>query len=906
MHHTNMADPRRIDTHLHVARDQARQNFLRNFGGKVELVHRMALADRSVWLKKGFRNFSAGEGGRIFGISATDNSSMIVETRGGARIGTIPLADLHVGGTDDEHTPIPAEGRMCVVNQNWNDPSQPHKHLKKGQYGRILAFSKDYMTVNVHWDHNDEEIQVPAIIIDTLAREDMGGHIARSRSLCVDPRTGKPDLRVQRHQPCVVLAVSPQCARVSLKFNNSDDDVVTWPSFYVQFGAKPDREPSLRVTNISVSEKVNKPDDIQAPTPTTVFKYQLEHLLTTIYVNRHNIHALSEAHMITIDTPQKRKKLANAAYEGLMKADPNTLRVFAQPNGFTLSDLTRCGIEVKTSNYTAGLYFRVHEKFRDGDFANVRGGFLYVGSTGVMQTRNTSHTNDANNPDSAGYNSRHYRAARAAKKTTVKQFLHLPDSYAKPYDRRANEVLETCFMLMFGSVAGRLVVSDPSKYNESNSDGKLTVSERVRAQWTVLSNIAAKSLKHTKWGLAEKKMGGLADGLNASCPIDRYSHEYNDKMLWTSTHVPQTNRTIFRRIGKMLASAGKDTSALRIIPFRVTGKRILYLTTTFPFVAENFGLKAKTEVGIHIEIMDEGREHPTPYYNGPLASPFRNGTTLRRLGVAITWDHNGKSYRCFVRAPMIGLRADNPGEFNGAQQYSTVAALITHFTGIKFKDAQGNRPSYIEDMGLAQIMELTFERFRNEITARPHHQQIRDFTETQDPANAKQAMQNFRFPNGQGLSNVDGPWRSTDYATLREHAKAHERANKVGVGKQLSGKVKAKSCDRCKFDSGNLVCKQKGTTNTCEHCAKVGLPCSWTSPEIILGDQTWTLSTELDRRQPPLRDFLNLVGRHEYLGPDKSKALLPSKNNAEWFTRVLQPGQSVYDVQPEDFAVEEE
>lgn len=735
---------------------------------------------------------------------------------------SVDLKGLFIGLAAGRTGSVGTIGRFCTFECDYSDPTNKSIQLKRDEPAKLINHSADYILATVRLrspsgKFDGKTIQVPAKIINLLAPEDAVGRtfIMREPSSRLNLMAG-----MQGYVTSLPMAQGalPSVMQVSFTVGGDANGVPTW---LCDFG------PKTNAVTIKIADQIRFRSPVSANDANLgPFAKHVYQLLSDISRNANNIQNFNGEHLAIFRDEAGCKWLARLAEEGVRLVSSKLVDQVLLAPRFDLDDVMREATLVVRggNNHSAGLYLRNHEITSNptkprGEFKGP-GSYGYIGSTGEMVVRLTRSRNDAYNQNKVSvYNAYKSWIFRHAQRVSTVQFFQLP-VHARTQDQRQGrvlEILETCFFLMFKTYRASVLAWQPSSnlVLGQSADIELFVSS-IYDQFRMaqeLTSIAEKSFEASGWSAAGRANMGITDGLNLVTPLDTSSNPAKqEKTLWTktTTYVEGATTDVFRRSHTRFSSttAGQDGSmAFMIIAQKQDAGESVRFTADREH-AERYGPPAGQKLWVQVEIR-RGEPHPCPYLPVPNATPLDCVDEIHSIGIHLFWiQGNGRTAGRYVQA---GSSAFNTHYTSHRSSVGKVIALRAFLLG----ETIAQRPDWIPNFGLARVIELKTDFFKQRVTAsytdtsRPISRSI-----SVDPQLAKQAMQKAGFER---IGGQFGQFRSVATTDRR-------------------------TCDRC-FLLTTLGSKPSGSCKihsgqTCAECFTFGLPCSWTPTVTLLGAAT--------------------------------------------------------------------
>ena len=495
-----------------------------------------------------------------------------------------------------------------------------------------------------------------------------------------------------------------------------------------------------------------------------------------------------------LETPARLQETATLFNAGVLKCSPRLIPLLLRKD-FTFQDIINVCPRVLRSNHSCGIYARFYSDFAPGSTFEGRDPYLYIGQAVNQADRLKGHDSATNDPEEVGI---HYTVARAAKTCVVIQLCEIRSMEGGSNENGVGlrDICEQLFVLFFGTYRASVLqtqASDLSGTNLSAIAPAIVGDYRHRSLARAYTDIAKVALSKPEFDFAlpgkenRQKAFGIHSGLNKLSPMGTGGQW--EKTLWTMED--HENKWIFHKAGCVIAPSAHlfERGQLRIL---------------CPVKDGSVDLPAPGDtVYFSFECMKPtAGEHLVPYYRCQRIGIYKNWHFANKLAVKICWF--SRTTRTW-RTKYIQKGTDTSSSAAGREyhyRYGSGTALYAHLTRTHWED----KPDFVPDLGNADLMETRVDQFQQKIHTRITAGPLCRLPATtkSSPAAVRQKLKDM------GYDNVDADWPSL------------QQAPKRGV-----------SCDCCCIR--DVACTRDGGTRHCVNCQALGLPCSWTSDEKLLG-----------------------------------------------------------------------
>jgi hypothetical protein len=571
---------------------------------------------------------------------------------------------------------------------------------------------------------------------------------------------------------------------------------------------------------------------LSAPIPQTgdLVDRLLTEVLTELYAQRHN-------------TPETVRR-----YDVFMR-DSNaiaaTIATFKRgvhPKAFEAMNNARCisldvirSLPSATSSNDKGIYVRLYEGFpKDSPYRGKI--FDYVGQTTVdFKTRGKSHASRAKKGTTG---SRHYAVANAARTLNYRAIFRLEEDM--PRDKV--NLLECLFMMILNSFSPRIKVMPTEDQWKTKTTGPSFNYFANAHLATLLSQIMDKACKHT--GFSYPTGGSLElEGLNLNLPLLEVS--WNTKHRWVRQILD--DRYIFSTSPYTYQNQGKSSESEQFTFWIASGNDETHAVLVKP--DKRHGLDTGKKIWYNLEVMKQS-SHEAPFYRLPKIGSLNNWNVGSRIGIKVTWEHNGKCYAKYIQQVSVTSKLDSAhiAHKQGAGLYAYI--MQSHWP------YSPDRPAlYSKHPHIAEVLDLKVDHYRQEciLDMRPPPTSFLPAVEKKLDA-AANLMRNM------GLENVNHTWQGLGYIDLDAEVTAKDtnmKTVKKWIGNRsdcdfcLTGRLVSYSqsgktrlflpnisqyetirphmkCEQAEDANGNLI-------DRCQPCVDRELPCSWSYVEKLFG-----------------------------------------------------------------------
>ncbi|KAK3696407.1 hypothetical protein LTR37_017978 [Vermiconidia calcicola] len=584
-----------------------------------------------------------------------------------------------------------------------------------------------------------------------------------------------------------------------------------------------DRPQVTRIQADLPSENVFLPHD---------FRLHVEGLLTGVSENQSKISNMSlvQSHLIA-DAPAI-KNSANMCRANLAAGAPNLLGVINQNRKPDIHEVLKITVAVVKGNQKAGIYIRVYSKFpRDtGYYGKI---YIYIGQTNNMWGRHNNHEFDMHNPDNSAYNSVHYKVARAAGQCDVR-VLCVHDENEGGSDEEGSarrDLMELVMICMFGSYSSIIL-----RWNEELAETK-SVEEAVlkgygpRELAYLYDQIAKAAFSKSGWVPFTIRNGfGATSGCNRNSPFGG-EHSQWERLLWSRQELE--DRWCFHSHQRTMPGPKKEGNLITVRGKLVSNNDRVGYTLGPELLDENHNFERGDKYYISAEVMKPGKGlHPVPHHRIPDLGPWNNWSNALKVAWKLIWQHKGQWFSSYIQVrTRIQTFTDQsqPGSMAG---YINGVGIYAYF----MRASWPNPPSFYRNFGFANIVDIRFDGFAQEVRASMVTKPSIDlYTPTFNETRVASAMEDL------GLQNVNGNFGEFDWDWIQTEPTLHEPN-----GKLKNGWHKIKGRTQCDLDllykrtTSSIACSRVAGSRRCTTCQMRGYPCSWSSTRFLLGPNFFT------------------------------------------------------------------
>jgi hypothetical protein len=496
-----------------------------------------------------------------------------------------------------------------------------------------------------------------------------------------------------------------------------------------------------------------------------------------------------------LETPARLQETATLFNAGVLRCSPRLIPLLLRRD-FTIQDIINVCPRVLPSNRSCGTYARLYSDFLPGSIFEGRDPYLYIGQAVNMADRLKSHDEAKDDPKQVGI---HYTVARAAKTCVVIQLCEIRSNEGGSNENGVGlrDICEQLFVLFFGTYRADVLqnqASDLSGTSLSAIAPAIVEDYTHRSLARAYTDIAMVALSKPGFEFAlpgkknRQKAFGIHSGLNKLSPMGTGSpwektlwtvEEHENKWIFHRAAIIATDKTVWFRRGQLSIKKAVKAGS---VDCPAPGDTVYF---SFECMKPSAG------------------EHVVPYFRCQRIGIYKNWHFANKVAVKLCWvSRTSPSWRAnYIQKGTA--RADRMREYG--YSYNSGTALYAFLTRTHWKD----KPESVPDLGVADLMQFRVDQFQQKILTRIVPNELCDIRALPAATKTSPAAVRLRLRD-LGYDNVDADWPSLEQAPNR------------GV-----------SCDCCFIR--DVPCTRDGGTRHCVNCQALGLPCSWTSDEKLLG-----------------------------------------------------------------------
>jgi hypothetical protein len=520
------------------------------------------------------------------------------------------------------------------------------------------------------------------------------------------------------------------------------------------------------------------------------FRRAVSYFLAGVWSNRSRIPFLTASHQTLIETDQNITRTVDRFLANIDRVNPNFLNIYGRQDT-TIDMITPTLQPTGTHDHDAGIYMVILDQFRKGSSRFELDPHAYVGKSVDIGSRIQQHNSDARGNDDEGQEV--HRAMReAGRHRWFKLASHAPDEgQSAELGNAMRDVMETTFMMLFGTMSSRVMVSR-IRSNDDTASGIAANYDKLEMA-KVFTDLSVAAFQKAGYYLPSspnraRPFGLHRYGCNVTISLGGESANQYERTMWVRQD--RGDQWTFHRSPLKFARH----SQLGTMPYSNNAGSFQLIIQPTEDEIEDMGIEVGDEFRMIWEVKKQDKgTHPVSFVRLSEIGCWSNWSYANKVALKILFfsrkDRKWKTR--YLQRQAQHHFVPNCTAPGARSDYSIGVGLYCFFMRCRFPNAQ----PWSAYFGSARIVTYNVDSFAQTIYI-AHLNASADTGLTGPVYSADVAR---RQMERLGLQRVNSTWRNLDFSYFTDPSKWKD--GKVGTPLYCRGLRRREKCDFCLFSS---------------------------------------------------------------------------------------------------------